>query len=339
MNLPSSTMPRRCRSTPLSYGCSMMSAWLEDATGEDVVTGGTLGGPRRRSRGRLRRAGAPGPPPAPRGARLHRVAASLPRTRYRDALEEVADIGVGLAERVSRADDGDPVGRADTRAINDRLGYEARPRVDFNEAPLDEIEAGLKLAPGQRWSSRALRPLDEHQLRARAGSGRRPCGSVSATACVRLCALSCDDPLPGATNGTVPRGGVEAGAGLRSRVAVGRRGEHLRLPLGERLALEDLAEQRHAARRRYKPARSGLDEGVDAIGADAEVAVDLGGGLALDEDARTSATRSRSAASRMIRSVPGSPTVGRSRGLDQAAEVSSAGRSLCPTTSDDRSRR
>ena len=60
-----------------------------------------------------------------------------------------------------------------------------------------------------------------------------------------------DDALPVALDGL--RGEVEALAGLRRRLTLGRGGEDLGLALGERLPFQHLGEQaRHAARLRAR---------------------------------------------------------------------------------------
>ena len=117
--------------------------WLEeDATGEDVVTGGTLvaldDGRVVAFAGLVRRA-------ADRSSRSTASPASPRATADadRDAPEEVAD-RVGLPERLSRLMTATQWGNAPMRAINDRLGYEARPAWIRVEGSLDEVEAGLR---------------------------------------------------------------------------------------------------------------------------------------------------------------------------------------------------
>lgn len=140
--LASSTMPEMPLHAPFTM--PDYERWLEeDATGEDVVTGGTLvalddgrvvafaGLVRRAADPLLAEHGFTGVAASHRG---RGIATLLKRSQIAWASRN------GFRELMTATQ----WGNAPMRAINDRLGYEARPAWIRVEGSLDEVEAGLR---------------------------------------------------------------------------------------------------------------------------------------------------------------------------------------------------
>ena len=158
--------------------------WLEeDATGEDVIGGGTLialdGGRVVGFAGLVRRAADP--LLAEHGftgvAATHRgrgIATLLKRSQIAWAARS------GYRELMTATQ----FDNAPMRAINDRLGYEALPAWIRVEAPLDEIEAALALSglaarhASARAAGRAPAPVASGATPSAARARRHACRSV-----------------------------------------------------------------------------------------------------------------------------------------------------------------